>query len=270
MDYAELIKGIARYGSSAEDVCKQVLGISSNQIKSKVIITPWWEPSVFSGLGKEIELITEVCSLKVWNIITDSYEISYLKTGIGAPVLTDVVLALGLTNCKKAMFIGSVGSLTETISIGDIVLPEFSICGDGTSRYLKGSPLKANDPFGEKVFPDRQLFEELKTVTTDICFENNVKYHIGQAFSIDSIFAQFAYIDEIKKMGCTVIEMETAAAFRAAQMANIPLVAAFSVSDNTVVNKSLISGRTESDRKYRKEVRRTIFPKIILGLFKDN
>lgn len=270
MNYAELIKGIARYGSSAEDICKQVLGISGNQIKSRVIVAPWWEPSVFSGLGKKIELVTEVCSLKIWNIVTDSYEISYLKTGIGAPVLTDVVLTLGLTNCKKVLFIGSVGSLTEDISIGDIVLPEFSICGDGTSRYLKGSPLKVNDPFGEKVFPDGQLFEELKKLTKNICNDNNVKYHVGQAFSIDSIFAQFAYIDEIKKMGCNVIEMETAAAFRAAKMANIPLVAAYSVSDNTVVNKSLISGRTESDKKYRKEVRRTIFPKIILELFKDN
>jgi purine-nucleoside phosphorylase len=263
MDYAELVKGITRYGSSTENICNQVLGISSNRIKSKVIMAPWWEPSVFSDFG-EIELIAEVCSLKIWNIATDSYEISYVKTGIGAPVLTDVVLALGLTNCKKAMFIGSVGSLTEDISIGDIVLPEFSICGDGTSRYLKGSPLKANDPFGEKSFPDSRLFEELKTITKNICHENNVKYHIGQAFSIDSIFAQFAYIDEIKGMGCNVIEMETAAAFRAAKMANISLVAAFSVSDNTVVNKSLISGRTASDKKYRKEVRRTIFPKIIL------
>ncbi len=269
INYSDLINGITRFGSSPDDICRRLFGIHRKQIKTKVIIAPWWEPTIFPNFGKEVTFVNESVGSKTWNVCSQSYEITYIKTGIGAPVLTDVVLALGLTNCKKALFIGSVGSLDENIAIGDIVIPEYSICGDGTSRYLKGCPLKLNDPFGEKTFPNQKLFQEIKLITSTICEQNNVKYHIGYTFSIDTIFAQFAYIDEIISMGCNVIEMETAAAFRAAELSNIPLVALLSVSDNTVVNKSLISGRTENEINYREEVRKNIFPKIISEYFKD-
>ncbi len=64
-----------------------------------------------------------------------------------------------------------------------------------------------------------------------------------------------------------MIEMETASAFRAAEIAGLKIGAIFSVSDNTVTNKSLISGRTESDRVYRRFVRNNLFPEIIIKVF---
>lgn len=73
---------------------------------------------------------------KVWNIHNGNIKITYIKTGIGAPVLMDSLLSLGVTACKRIIFIGSVGSLDENISIGDIVIPEYSVCGDGASRYI--------------------------------------------------------------------------------------------------------------------------------------
>lgn len=267
MEYNELIAGIAKYGSSTDDICKQIFGIRGNQIHEKVIIAPWWEPNVFEGLGREVVQISEVCNIKIWNIKTDEFEISYIKTGIGAPVLIDVVLALKLTKCKSVVFVGSVGALVENISIGDIVIPEYSICGDGASRYLTSEPLKSNDVFGMKAFPDKALFNRTITVLNRICLESNVKYHIGQNFSTDSIFAQFVHINEILDMNCNVIEMETAAAFNAAAIAELPLVAVFSVSDNTIMKKSLISGRTDEDMNYRRNIRKYVFPKVILELF---
>ena len=71
-------------------------------------------------------------------------------------------------------------------------------------------------------------------------------------------------------MGCNVIEMETAAAFKAAAFAGIPMAALFSVSDNTVANKSLVSGRTSEEMQYRKKVRRELFPRIIIDLFQSS
>lgn len=100
--------------------------------------------------------------------------------------------------------------------------------------------------------------------TARICEENRVNYHIGRNFSIDTIFAQFAHIGEIIAMGCNVIEMETAVAFRAAKLAGISLAAIFSVSDNTITHKSLMGGRTEAEQEYRRFTRSTVFPRIIL------
>lgn len=182
----------------------------------------------------------------------------------------DVLLTLGVTKCRKVIFIGSVGSLDEKIGIGDIVIPEFSICGDGASRYIASDTLNNQDCWGESVYPDLNLLDEVKNITKNICEENNIKWHLGRNFSIDTIFAQFAHIDTILKLNCNVIEMETAAAFRAAKIANISIAAIFSVSDNAIINKSLVSGRTEEEIVYRKFVRKNIFPQIILKLFQQS
>lgn len=270
MNYSDLIAGMKRFGSTEKDVCIHGLGISPEKINKNVIIAPWWEPSIFSGLGTaEFLSSSEFASIKIWNIESNDLSMTYIKTGIGAPVLMDVLLSLGVTECKRIVFIGSVGALDSTVGIGDIVIPEYSICGDGASRYISSDTLE-KDVFGEKQHPDIHLFEKAKIAIEYICKDNNVKWHIGKTFSIDTIFAQFAHIDSILGMGCNVIEMETASAFKAANLMNIPIVALFSVSDNTVTNKSLISGRTREEMDYRRYVRRELFPKIIFSIFNDN
>lgn len=232
------------------------------------MIAPWWEPSVFTDFGNFDYLCkSDYSSIKVWNLTVDGLKISYIKTGIGAPVLMDVLLALGVTPCRQILFIGSVGALDDKMGIGDIVIPEYSVCGDGASRYLATEKLADGDVFGEKQYPDKAMFEHLKKSVSQICKKYDVKWHIGNNYSTDTVFAQFVHIDEIIGMGCNVIEMETAAAFRAADLTGIPMAALFSVSDNTVVHKSLVSGRTSEEMQYRKKVRSELFPEIITAFF---
>lgn len=268
MLYETLIDGMKKYGSTETDICFHSIGITPDQVRENVIIAPWWEPSVLPELG-EAQFISssDFSAVKVWNIISDSTQITYIKTGIGAPVLMDVVLSLGVTKCKKIIFIGSAGALDNSINIGDIVIPEYSICGDGASRYIYGNRLADSDCWGEKVYPDNELQNKLKEITNQICQKYNICWHSGKNFSVDTIFAQYAHIDEILNMGCNVIEMETAAAFRASKIANIPIAAVFSISDNTIANKSLVSGRAKEEIDFRKYTRKTLFPQIILQTF---
>lgn len=204
---------------------------------------------------------SDFSAIRVWDIEFPSGGCTYIRTGIGAPVLMDVALALGLTACRKLIFIGSVGSLTPEIGIGDVVVPEYSICGDGANRYLADS--LAKDCFGTRARPDAALFETLLRTARNVCAENGVRCHVGRNFSIDCIFPQYAHIDEILAMGVNTIEMETAAAFAAARVAGLPCAALFSVSDNTVCDKSLVSGRTEEENRYRQYVRKALFPRIL-------
>ncbi|MFA5332463.1 MAG: hypothetical protein WC342_08805 [Methanoregula sp.] len=269
MEYSDLLTAIEHFGSTREDMGQMVFGRAYDKIQDRVIIAPWWEPPVFSGLG-ELQFLSESehAAVKIWNVVTENSEITYIKTGIGAPVLTDAVLALGTTPCKKALFVGSVGALDPRIGIGDIVIPEYSVSGVGICRYLENGPLKSNNTFGEKWYPDSGISASLKNAARIYCDPLNVRYHSGVAFSTDTIFAQFAHLDEIIGFGCNVIEMETAPAFRAAALSGIALGALFSVSDNTLVKKSLYYGRTHGDNEYRKKIRRIIFPKIILDALK--
>ena len=179
--------------------------------------------------------------------------ITYIKTGIGACNVLDAVLTLGITNCKKVLFVGSVGSLDPNINIGDIIIPEYSISGVGSNRYLNQNGLLDNDCYENKYYPDRKFTNSLSHITDKFILNTNIKKYKGHIFSVDTILAQYAYLDEIVNMGCNCIEMETSAFFDAANICSIESGAVLSVSDNTIIKKSLYSGRTQQDNSLRKK-----------------
>jgi purine-nucleoside phosphorylase len=203
----------------------------------------------------------------MWTLSAAGLKITYIVTGMGASNVNDMVLALGCTPCKKIIFIGSVGALDKNIGIGDIVIPEYSVCGDGACRYLTNKKLIDNDPFGERNYPNKELFEKIVLRTSEITAKNNARYHIGKNFSVDTIIAQFAHIDEIIGMSCNCIEMETSVLFKSAEICAINAAAVFSVSDNTILKKSLLSGVTEEEIDYEENARRNILTKIVIDSF---
>ena len=60
--------------------------------------------------------------------------------------------------------------------------------------------------------------------------------------------------------------METSALFSSCQVIEKECVALLSFSDNTILNKSLISGRTDEDMGLYHQTRYIIIPKIIFKL----
>ncbi len=265
MEYNELILGLEKYGSSKENLCERFIGAPKDKISKNVIIAPWWEPLSFPVFSDAKKIGgSDFTAVTAWQ----TGDTTYIKTGIGAPCLMDVVLALGTADVEKLVFLGSVGALDKDMEIGDVVVPQFSVCGDGASRYISGKDLKNTDVLGEKVYPDAELNEKLKEITERVCKDNNINCHDGRAYATDSIFAQFAHIDEIINFGCNCIEMETAAAFRAAKKAKVPMTALFVVSDSTVAKKSFVSGREENEIARYRSSRKDLFPKILYELFK--
>lgn len=256
--YNFLINSHPNYGTSRELLCKTSLGCDSTSIKETVIVAPWWEPDRLANIKS---ILIEDGSVKVWDCTLLDKKFTFIKTGMGASMCTDAILALGTTNCKKIIFLGSVGALGSNMNIGDIAIPLFSICGDGVCRYLQKDITK--DCFGEKYYPDDEFNNTLIDKTEKLCSDENVTYHLVNNFSIDTIFAEFAHLDHILNLGCNSIEMETAAVFKASSLCNIPTVAIFSISDNTLQSKSLFNEINEEEHLYRKKIRKELIPKII-------
>ena len=84
--YASLLKAIKHYGSTEDDIVSSCMRIKRDQVSEHVVIAPWWEPDIFSWSG-ELLSGTERASIKVWRIMLDGMVITYVKSGIGAPVL---------------------------------------------------------------------------------------------------------------------------------------------------------------------------------------
>ena len=257
MKYQDLLDAHLKYGTTSEDIknYKQF-----DKILENVIIAPWWKHDIFDGLGFKCEQVGE----RVYNFYGDDISFSYIELKlIGAPSSMDAVMPLGVTDCKNIIFLGSVGSLSDDIKPGDIVVPKYSICGDGASRYLNKN---LEDEFLKREYPSKEYTNQLLKILD----EEKIKYHYVPNFSIDTIFAQFFHVDKIIELGCKTIEMETANLFKCNELLKLNVTALFCVSDNTITKKSLYSGRTDKDRTLCHKIREEVIPQIVIKLFKKN
>lgn len=255
MEYINILESLKKYGTNKEDIIKRR---GFENILDNVVVAPWWEHTMFENVSAKIDKVGN----KVYNIYGDNFAFSFIEMkNIGAPALIDEILGLGVTNCKKILFIGSAGALDSSMKIGDLIVPAYSYNGVGACRYLNDN---LEDDFEKKEYPDNNFNKELLEVI------KNKGYEVKEAinYSVDCIFAQFPHIEHIRSLKAQTIEMETSTLFRCANIAKIPASALFCVSDNTVENKSLYSGRNVEEKQRRHYVRNIVIPHIISELFK--
>ena len=100
------------------------------------------------------------------------------------------------------MFIGSAGALGQNMNIGDIIIPKYSVCGVGTNNYLTSNSIRENGTFGKKYYPNKEFYNETLSIADEVTKNTDIKIHIGQTYSADTIFAQYAHLEEIINMGC--------------------------------------------------------------------
>ena len=256
MKYEDLLESRFKYGTTKEDIIK-IYGY--DKLLSNVVIAPWWSYEMFNGKFGKIDMIND----KVYNIYGKDFSFSFIELKkIGAPGIMDYILSLGLTDCRNLIFLGSAGSLDCNINIGDIVIPKYSICGDGASRYLNN---KFKDEFGLKEYPSENITNKLIRIL-DL---KKINYYNVPNFSTDSLFLEFIHLDEIINLGAKTIEMETSVIFKCNQLLNINITALFCVSDNIVNKKSLYGGRSKNDHDYRHKVRNEIISGVIIDLFRE-
>ena len=261
-----------QYHISPQDVTRLILHCEPETIHEKVIVTPCWNPEEF--LTDAADTFRTIYEGNYFS--TCAYELTYrdqpitlIRSGVGAPVTGDVVLALGCTPCKHLIFTGSFGGLTEDLSIGDLLTITESIAGEGYSSYLKEGNLSPN-AFLKPASPDTGLNGILEEYAISLAGENGVSLHKGRVFSSDTIVAQFFHLDEIRnKYDCVGIEMETSAVFNCSKLVGISAAALLLVSDVIPTGKSLFSGRTEEDRARYKSVRKSVLSRIILDTLCD-
>lgn len=267
MNKMYLLDSIHKFGTSVEDICRSTLGLSPSQVQETVLLSPGWVPErLFAAAGiEECVSTSPLFGYKIWNIRRDGRCATYIRCGFGAPVVMDAVLLLGLTGrCKRMLFVSSTGAISEGIGIGDLLVPEYSAAGDGAGRYLQEDFLR--DTFGEKQYPERELFSRLVDATRAACARHSIPWHTGRTFCTDTIAAQYSHIDRISQLGYNSLDMESAAAFKAANLLHIPIAALLNVSDNSAAGKSLMTRRSEEEISRRRLVSRTVMAEILTEL----
>ncbi len=254
----QLKQSIDKYGNSSKLVSR--LGITEDDVTDIVVLAPWWHPDkLYNDFDCKIELLSEEFP-EVHRITYHNKSFLHIRSYVGATNVGETVLLLSFTKCKKIIFVGSVGSISKDVNIGDLIIPSTSISGEAFSTYMYETIHK--ESLHKEYHPSKKFYD----LTILNLEKEKINYKDEKIYSVDTIVGQFAHIDEILDLGCKAIEMETSALFSACRVAEKECVALLVVSDNTIMNKSLISGRNEKDMELYHKTRYNIIPKIIFAL----
>ena len=144
-----------------------------------------------------------------------------LITGFGcggpaAALAAEQAIALGV---KQFIFVGLAGSLQEEVMVGDVVVCQESICGDGTSSHYVKS---------EVVCPSKKLTAAL----VQKLHGEKINFHVGRNWSTDAIFRETKKeIKHYKKHQVLTADMETSALLAVCARRKVAYAAVYVVSD---------------------------------------
>lgn len=264
MNKDDFTQSYLKYNISEDKVCFQTLGIDGAAVQKIAVIAPLHRAEDYVNAGAKVKKLTDGY-YPVYEIAKDGIKFTFVGTQIGACNATEVVAALAYSRCEKIIFTGSAGAIKEEISIGEIFLPEFSMCGDGAVKYFTRGKVRNNFTYAEKYYPSASLQQKLFAYMSE---QKLTKFGTVKNFSIDTIAGQFLHIDEFLAYGAEVIEMETAAVFCLAEILGLEAVALLNISDSTAAKKSLLGGRTEEELALHKHTESVLVPQLITDFIK--
>lgn len=150
-------------------------------------------------------------------------EIAIVSTGIGGPSSAIAVEEMANIGVKTIIRVGSCGSISPNIKIGDVVIPDKIIRGDGIpTEYISSKAPAVVDP---EVFANLKLSAE----------ESKSNFHTGTTVSVDWLYnpnlgnlkAKFG------KMNAIAQEMEGSTIVLVSQLRNIKAGCIFLVVNNS-------------------------------------
>lgn len=186
----------------------------------------------------------------------DGLKIAWIQTASGACNLIDHLSVCAELKFRHLIFIGAVGALKKGIGIGEIWTPTFSVNGPKATDYLFDTlpePEKMERVIADPAFPDK-LIAAAKA--------DGIEIRKGSVYCTQSVALEYSHLDEIRAMDTDLIEMETAAFAKMADLIEVPAVALLVVSDNSASGVALV-GRTEEEQAQYNLGRFEILPRLI-------
>ena len=127
---------------------------------------------------------------------------------------------------KCLIRIGSCGSLTKNINIGDLVIATGAVRGDGVSPYYVDKNFVTE--------PDKQLNDELIQVAK----ASGLNVHTGKVWSTDAILRETKeHVNAAVDQGAVAVDMVSSIFLTLAQLYKIPAVSILAVSDNVMTGQ---------------------------------
>ncbi len=112
------------------------LGTSDGEVAPVVLLSGSPERvELMAGMLDDVRKVSERRGYCVYRGSRDGAALSVATSGVGAPSLAIVVEELGACGARTFMRVGSCAAISESVSVGDIVIAHAAVCDEGTSRY---------------------------------------------------------------------------------------------------------------------------------------
>lgn len=180
-------------------------------------------------LIKKLENPVKNFSFMEYTMFTGSYQ-GIKITGInGGRFSTDTSITTEVmcnAQIKNIIRIGTCGALDETIAVGDLVVVDRVIRGDGVTPYYVKPDFKTQ--------ADKKLADTLFEVASQM----GVKVHRGTAWTTDALLRETREIVEAKRAeGAIAVDMVSSTLLTIAQTYHIAAGSILAVSDNVITGE---------------------------------
>lgn len=204
------------------------VGVSEGEI-SDVVLMPG-DPFRVQLIADRLQDVVEVAHKREYRTVTGTYRgrrISACSSGMGCPSMAIGVEELARVGAKVFIRVGSTAAVQDHINVGDLIVSEGSYRNDGTTA--------AYVPPGFPAVPDFALTSMLGTVAREYADEHGYGAHTGINATDDAFYAESPeWIEQMRSMGLTNVEMESAALFVVARLRGLRAGMVCAVSGNLV------------------------------------
>ena len=205
--------------AAKEDFAKTVL-MPGDPLRSKFVAENFLTDAV---------LVNNARGVQGYTGIYEGKKVSVMASGMGMPSMGIYSYELfNFYDIDNIIRIGTAGSISEKVDIGDLVLGMAS-CTD--SNFISQFELPGT-------YAPTCSYELLKKAAAS-AEENGFKYEVGSLWSTDVFYRDVDANSKWAKMGVLAVEMESAALYANAARAGKNALAICSISDNLLTGEAL-------------------------------
>ncbi len=154
-------------------------------------------------------------------------EPSLIGPMVGSPYAAMVLETLIAWGAARFVFVGWCGTISPTLSIGELLLPSAALVDEGTSGHYR-LPTK-EERGNQRSEPSAAIQERIK----DALGSSAAGCQQGTVWTTDAIFRETpSKVLRFRQMGAVAVEMETSALFSVGRFRAVAVGAAMVVSDD--------------------------------------
>ncbi|MBN1869597.1 MAG: hypothetical protein JW847_03355 [Candidatus Omnitrophica bacterium] len=182
------------------------------------------------GFLKNLEKPIKNFSFMEYTMYTGEYEGTKITSINGGRFSADTAITTEIlcsAQARTMVRIGSCGALNENIKIGDLIVADSAIRGEGVTPYYVDDP--KFQPSADKNLTDA-LYESAKA--------SGYKVHRGRVWSTDAILRETReYVGKAINKGAIAVDMVTSVFLTICQLYKIPATAILAVSDHIITGE---------------------------------